>query len=597
MACLLGTLTPLAAGAAAAAAAPTATEGGWPTVASGAGPNGIEFVGRDHGWLAGGAGYVYRTVDGGTTWSTHGTDTHAALLAVDFVDRHHGWAVGADATVMVTTDGGTTWTAQTAPNTSSFPSWEAAYTDVSFVDRDRGWIVSRVAVLGTVDGGRTWAVSFDDPGYELTALDFVDGLHGWVAGLKGNQSAVLATVDGGRTWASHPTPLLHHPNLTVDFVDPLNGWAASHHDVYQTNDGGVTWQNRRPEISSDSPSHSGVSFVDPLHGYVVGRFTFRTDDGGQTWHKLTPPVSGHRVVAVDATHVRMAIGGHGVVTSDDGGLTWARHQVTATTGDYLNDVHFVDDRHGWVVGDRGVIRRTDDGGTTWVDQASGTAEPLLDVTFVDLQHGTAVGGLDSSTGEGPGVIVHTADGGATWTVQASPVPDPDPFKAVFFLDPLHGWVAGPGGFLSTVDGGQTWVQGAYLYDASEIFFTDLQHGFVGGYGRVHVTTDGGVTWTVRSPLAGLRVPVVQRAGGGHGIHRPEPRVGRGRPLFRPHRRRGRDLVGAGPVAVRRGLRRRPAHRRRVPVPDRRLGRHQLRPGYPHRGRRVDVAAVPDLGAQ
>lgn len=62
-----------------------------------------------------------------------------------------------------------------------------------------------------------------------------------------------------------------------------------------------------------------------------------------------------------------------------------------------------------IVGTDGLIMRTDDGGTTWIKQKSGTTAKLHAVTFSDVNQGTAVGEF--------GIILHTKDGGTTWVKQ------------------------------------------------------------------------------------------------------------------------------------------------------------------------------------
>jgi photosystem II stability/assembly factor-like uncharacterized protein len=84
LACLLALVAPVA------RAASSPADGGWPTLASGVGARGIDFVDPAHGWVAGPAGFVYRTSDGGTTWTASSTGTRATLLAVDFVDGRTG---------------------------------------------------------------------------------------------------------------------------------------------------------------------------------------------------------------------------------------------------------------------------------------------------------------------------------------------------------------------------------------------------------------------------------------------------------------------------------------------------------------------------
>jgi len=50
---------------------------------------------------------------------------------------------------------------------------------------------------------------------------------------------------------------------------------------------------------------------------------------------------------------------------------------------WLNDVVFIDDSTGWVVGDYGFIWYTDDGGQTWTQVESGTDVDLNRIVFVD----------------------------------------------------------------------------------------------------------------------------------------------------------------------------------------------------------------------
>ena len=63
------------------------------------------------------------------------------------------------------------------------------------------------------------------------------------------------------------------------------------------------------------------------------------------------------------------------------------------------------------MGKEGTILHTEDGGSTWKTQSSGTAAKLNSVAFATPQSGWAVGKQ--------GTILHTDDGGGTWTIQNS----------------------------------------------------------------------------------------------------------------------------------------------------------------------------------
>lgn len=127
----------------------------------------------------------------------------------------------------------------------------------------------------------------------------------------------------------------------------------------------------------------------------------------------------------------------------------------------LNAVTFVDARHGWAVGDRGLILHTDDGGLRWHLQVSTTDASLRDVTFIDAEHGWAVGGLTRPyTHRTRGVVLQTDNGGQTW--QRTATPTLPALRQVKFFDRNRGIAAGagssfaPSGIFRTEDGGRLW---------------------------------------------------------------------------------------------------------------------------------------------
>ena len=170
----------------------------------------------------------------------------------------------------------------------------------------------------------------------------------------------------------------------------------------------------------------------------------------------------------------------------------------------LRDVHFIDTRQGWAVGDQGVILKTIDGGQSWnavadVDRsiedwnhAAGqmslreklrgvkdrrvqgsvamkkSSSPkvtcqLNSVYFLNESYGWAAGGyavplLDRTRS----VILKTIDGGANWRVLSNTMPAH--IKHIQFSDHKTGWAIGDSssslrsGIFFTHDGGQTWQE-------------------------------------------------------------------------------------------------------------------------------------------
>lgn len=82
----------------------------------------------------------------------------------------------------------------------------------------------------------------------------------------------------------------------------------------------------------------------------------------------------------------------------------------------------------WVVGERGLILASEDGGIRWKVQESGTTCSLRDVYFADPLRGWAVGyAVQPFSHRLYGVVLSTTDGGQKWT-----------YTPHYLLPPLHG---------------------------------------------------------------------------------------------------------------------------------------------------------------
>lgn len=117
------------------------------------------------------------------------------LDVVAFADTSHGWA-GGDG-ILAIADGGSTWDRQ---------YWgPAGIVDLDALDASTVWAVGRDRLLRTTDGGDSWSLLAEPPGWWLTTVRFLDHDVGFgIAGrmlLHGREFALFRTTDGGTTWA------------------------------------------------------------------------------------------------------------------------------------------------------------------------------------------------------------------------------------------------------------------------------------------------------------------------------------------------------------------------------------------------------------
>jgi photosystem II stability/assembly factor-like uncharacterized protein len=245
-----------------------------------------------------------------------------------------------------------------------------------------------------------------------------------------------------------------------------------------------------------------------------------------------PPTTlpiGHveRLNAIQVVGARTvwAVGKGAILTTGDGGRTWARVWRGA---EELHQVDFVSMSTGWALGDQ-VLQGTVDGGRHWRQLGQPASGPLRQVHFSGPTQGWGVAGGNDQLGEGPvpqGAtrLVHTGDGGRSWSTLAVPAPP----QSVCFTSPDDGWLASGTRVWRSVDGGRHWSPrpsfALPVIAGEPPFFAELKCAAPGaawvrfdssdhyaGHGpyALYTTSDGGVHWRgVLSTLgAVLTVPL------------------------------------------------------------------------------------------
>ncbi|MBI5730099.1 MAG: T9SS type A sorting domain-containing protein [Ignavibacteriales bacterium] len=186
-------------------------------------------------------------------------------------------------------------------------------------------------------------------------------------------------------------------------------------------------------------------------------------------------------------------------------------KVKSGITDWLYDIDFPDSKNGWVVGSRGLILNSNDGGETWQQQICPITEPLNAVDFVDKE----TGWICSNSS-----ILKTADGGKNWIIKYSEDMIEGRFHDIQFLNNKIGFAVGGKSFfglngvlLKTTDGGETWqdVIPERLPTLTHISIVDEQNIWICGFGSfggtLLFTSNLRLTWTKKSlnaPVSWLR---------------------------------------------------------------------------------------------
>ena len=165
----------------------------------------------------------------------------------------------------------------------------------------------------------------------------------------------------------------------------------------------------------------------------------------------------------------------------------------------LSDVCFINPDTGWVVGARGRILHTTNGGEQWNRQTSNTRVYLTKIFFISALKGWIVG--ENST------ILHTEDGGENWNFQQLDVNDALLFD-VFFVNDSSGWIANSqynnqsgNNIYKTTNGGENWsrknIDWSNSPSVNSLFFLNQDVGWIGNHGiGIGITNNGGSTWSL-----------------------------------------------------------------------------------------------------
>jgi photosystem II stability/assembly factor-like uncharacterized protein len=297
------------------------------------------------------------------------------LRAVYCVGPETCWVAGRKSTILFTSDGGKSWKAQLGGDPDAA---DEDLADIFFLDSRHGWVMTeRNRILGTADGS-TWAELGKVPATSR-GLWFLTPLTGLVADRHDSQSQthLNRTENGGKSWTrGSPCGLeavmgglarrLGCMVRRIQFVSPAVGFMGGGAPVSigaevavfsRTVDGGVSWVHSI--IPDTKHAVEAIHFWSERDGLAVlasGQAYWTADAGAQWTGSVNAPAwrsfyaSGEGKILVGVQENGRQIG-----YSFNGGRTFASRPASLPAR--VRDVYFPDSRHGYLVGEHGMVYR------------------------------------------------------------------------------------------------------------------------------------------------------------------------------------------------------------------------------------------------
>jgi photosystem II stability/assembly factor-like uncharacterized protein len=223
--------------------------------------------------------FIWRTTNGGITWSSVFAQLHGYLNAVQMISATEGIGVGDPV--------GVTWTV--IRTTDSGETWARIPTEPTQIGGEYGWFRclstnglghiwfgtyigsnSPASVYHSTDEGATWGREETPLSNGVFSVWFNDSLHGICSG----DSISARSTDGGITWATIDNlPGGHWYNdlfPTVSIAGGKDFWVASDSIIYRSTDLGISWNISYIATNDRLTFASFVTVDDSTAGWVTG---------------------------------------------------------------------------------------------------------------------------------------------------------------------------------------------------------------------------------------------------------------------------------------------------------------------------------------
>lgn len=273
--------------------------------------------------------------------------------------------------------------------------------------------------------------------------------------------------------------------VDVAFTDNSDrGWlVGSKSALFETLDGGETWQARSLDLGDEKVSFTSVSFAGQ-EGWIAGKpsILLHTTDGGTSWSRISLsaklPGSPDKILALSSNSAEMTTDVGAIYRTSDGARTW-KALVQEAVGVVRNIARSPDGEY-IAVSSRGNFYSTwKPGDKAWTPHQRNSSRRLQNMGFGKDGRRWLIargGQLQFATPEDEEMWeeVQSPDSKSSWGL-----------LDVAYRTPEELWVSGgSGNLLVSFDGGQSWQKDRAVEDVPSnlyrIVFVGLEQGFILG---------------------------------------------------------------------------------------------------------------------
>jgi photosystem II stability/assembly factor-like uncharacterized protein len=409
-------------------------------------------------------GGVFKSLNGGRTWSASATGLYATQVNALAVDpRNPMWVyAGTTEGFFRSHDGGRNW---------FHADLKRDVLAIAVDSRRAGGlnIATRNGLFRSTDGGAHWvetsrSLVWDTRFYSPSIVASVSRPRTLYAAYRGYRTGIFRSDDTGKTWYVVSTKEVW--TLAVDPGNPDLVYA----DEWKSEDGGLTWVRLPDRFSALVTIASRPGVVVGLHD---GAFAI-SEDEGRTYRPLAGVGRDLRVLAISPSHPSTWLAGTsgaGMMRSEDGGLSW-QASIAGMGGFSASLVRIVPERNAIFAGSGSGLYRSTNGGVRWrrVLPDVPVSSLAVDPSDPDTLYAGGLFGRDS-------FLYKSTDGGDSWRLLPADLPPgvvndlivlPTEPRTVFAAVWLPDYGSYPPGLHRSTDGGESWSQIPGIWEVADL---------------------------------------------------------------------------------------------------------------------------------
>ena len=424
----------------------------------------------ENGVWNGGNGGIFKSVDGGTTWTQLRNGLPEAIVQANLAVAPSSPNILfasvrglQQSDLFRSEDGGETWRKITEDRRPAAGIGGGELPVPRFDPKDPNVVYSASVVCWkSTDGGKTWTGWRGAPGGDDYQNVWINPNDTNIIQLASDQGCVI-TVNGGASWSSwynQSTAQMYH--VSADNAFPyrlLSGQQESGSAAVASrgNNGAITFRDWQP-VAAEEYGYVAADPLDPdvVYGGKLTRFDRRT---GQAQNILPVPlrtpefrmIRTQPVVFSPKDPRLLFFSGNTLWTTRDRGDTWTQispdltrktYELPANIGKYRSESTAEAKQRGviytvapspldvnriWAGTDDGLIHLTSDGGRKWTDVTPPQITAWQKISIIDASHfdaNTAYAAVNTlRLDDNRPHIYRTVDGGKTWREIIRGIPD------------------------------------------------------------------------------------------------------------------------------------------------------------------------------